>query len=76
MTFGDFHLEHSYIQGNHERECNDPNLASIASNTSGRQQVNNCLIGYFNGPVVASNVTVGGGPPTSRFTPIGVQLIR
>ena len=76
VSFGNFHLLHSYIQGNHETECNDAaTLASVASN--GTNQVNNCLIGYFNAPVVAGEFEVGSGstPPTP-LTPVAVQLIR
>jgi hypothetical protein len=75
VTFGEFHLEHSYIQGNHETECNDPSLASIASAGTGNQ-LDNCLIGYFTGPVVAAEMTVGDLTPTSQFTPIAIELIR
>jgi hypothetical protein len=75
VTLGKFHLEHSYIQGNHETECNDPTLASPASSASGT--IKNCLIGYFKDRVIASNMTVGPGTtaPTS-LTPIAVQLIK
>lgn len=71
VTFGDFHLVHSYIQGNHDADCNSPSLASVAGNN-----VKNCLIGFFNGPVVASEGTVGGTNPASSFTPLAIQLIR
>jgi hypothetical protein len=74
VTLGDFHLLHSYIQGNHETECNDPALASVASTGL---DANNCLIGYFRGPVVRSNLSVG--PSTTAptaFTPFAVQLIK
>jgi Flp pilus assembly protein TadG len=76
VTFGKFQLEHSYIQGNHQTECNDPSLASAASPTTSGNPINNCLIGYFKERVIAGNVTVGGGPPTSTLTPYGVQLIK
>lgn len=76
VTFAEFHLERSYIQNRHELECNDPALAVTASPAGATNQVNNCLIGYFKGPVVASNVTVGPGTGTSSFTPVGIQLIR
>jgi hypothetical protein len=75
VTLGEFHLINSYIQGNHQVECNDPALASVAS--SGTQTLNNCLIGYFKGPVVRSNLSVG--PSTtapSEFTPFAIQLIK
>jgi hypothetical protein len=74
VTFGEFHLEAAFISENRETECNDPDLASTAG--AGGARIKNCLIGYFNGPVVAGGVTVGGGPPVSEFSPIGVQLIR
>lgn len=76
VTFGKFHLEHSYIQGNHETECNDPSLASIASSPTG--SIKNCLIGYFKERVIASNLTVGSGttPGASSVTPFAVQLIK
>lgn len=76
VTFGEFRLEQSYIQGNHEAECNDPSLVSIAS-SGPTQQLNNCLIGYFKGRVVASNLTVGAGTTgASSLTPFAVQLIK
>ena len=75
VTFGKFHLLHSYIQGNHETECNDPSLASIASSPGGN--IKNCLIGYFKDRVVASDLTVGAGTTaSSSLTPIAVQLIK
>lgn len=74
VTFAEFHLEKAYIQDSEESACNDAGLASTAG--AGGARIKNCLIGYFKGPVVASEVTVGGGPPVSEFTPIGVQLIR
>lgn len=75
VAFGEFHLEHSYIQGNYEAECNDSSLAVPASSGDGNL-LNNCLIGYFNEPVIASNVTVGSGSAASSFSPLGIQLIR
>lgn len=75
-AFGEFHLIHSYIQGNYETECNDPALASTATAAATGNQLNNCLIGYFKSPVVASNATVGSGPRSSSFTPAAVQLIK
>ena len=76
VTFGEFHLEHSYIKGNHEAECNDPSLASIAS-SGPTLQLNNCLIGYFKSRVIASNLTVGAGTTAaSSLTPFAVQLIK
>ena len=76
VTFATFHLEHSYIQGNHESECNNPSLASPASPTSTGNPVNNCLIGYFKERVVARNMTVGSSTPTNAFTPLAIQLIH
>jgi hypothetical protein len=77
VTFGEFHLEHSYIQGNHQAECNDPSLVSTASTTGTTNPLNNCLIGYFKSRVIASNLTVGSGTtPTSSLTPVAVQLIK
>lgn len=74
-TFGKFYLESSYIQGNHETECNDPALASIASSPGGN--IKNCLIGYFKERVIASNMTVGAGATApNSMTPIAVQLIK
>jgi hypothetical protein len=77
-TFAVFHLEHSYIQGSHHVECNDPALVSPASppGTSVPQQVDNCLVGYFKDRVVAKNMTVGSGTATSAFTPLAIQLIH
>lgn len=76
-TFGVFHLVHSYIQGNFQDECNGASLVSPASppGTPRAQQVNNCLIGYFKGKVVAGNFSVGSSTPTSRYTPLAIQLI-
>lgn len=76
VTFATFHLEHSYIQQNHEAECNDPALASPASPTGPGNKVNNCLIGYFKEDVVAKNMTVGSTTPFNEFTPLAIQLIR
>jgi len=76
-TFGEFHLLHSYIQGNHQAECNDPSLALIASSDpDSNQLLNNCLIGYFKAPVIAANMTVGSSTPTSSLTPLAIQLIK
>jgi hypothetical protein len=76
VTFGEFHLEHSYIQGNNEAECNDPALASIASSDP-TMPIKNCLIGYFKARVIASNLTVGAGTTgASSLTPFAVQLIK
>ena len=74
-TIAVFHLEHSYIQGSHETECNDPALASPASPPGATNPVNNCLIGYFKEKVVGKNLTVGGTTATSRFQPLAIQLI-
>jgi hypothetical protein len=75
-TFAVFHLEHSYIQNNHEAECNDPALVSTASPLSAGNPENNCLIGYFKEKVVAKNMTVGSTTATSEFTPLAIQLIH
>jgi hypothetical protein len=75
VTLGKFHLVHSYIQGNHETECNDPTLASIASAPGAR--IKQCLIGYFKDRVIASEMTVGPGTTApSSLTPFAVQLIK
>ena len=71
VTLGKFHLEHSYIQGNNESECNDAALASPAG-----VGIKNCLIGYFKERVIASNMTVGGTTAPTSMTPIAVQLIK
>lgn len=77
-AFASFHLLHSYIAQNHQAECNDASLASTATygGNTGGSALNNCLIGYFNGPV-----TVGGGEvtdtdPGGDFQSRGVQLIK
>lgn len=75
-TFAIFHLEHSYISGNHQSECNDPALVSSASPPSTGNPVNNCLIGWFKEKVVAKNMTVGSATATSEFTPLAIQLIH
>ena len=75
VTFGVFHLEHSYIQGNHQAECNDSSLVSPASPPSATNPENTCLIGYFKEKVVAANLSVGSLTPTSQFSPIAIQLI-
>ena len=77
VTFGVFHLEHAYISGNHQNECNAayPTLVSPASPPDAVNLENNCLIGYFKDRVVAANMTVGSMTPTSRFQPLAIQLI-
>ena len=75
-TFATFHLEHSYIQGMHQAECNDPALVSTASPASAGNPENNCLIGYFKEKVVAKNMTVGSSTAHSEFTPLAIQLIK
>lgn len=75
-TLATFHLEHSYIQGNHQSECNDPSLVSTASPAFVTNAVNNCLIGYFKDKVVAANMTAGGMTPQSQFSPLAIQLIH
>jgi hypothetical protein len=75
-TFATFHLEHSYIQGSHQAECNDPALVSTASPSGAKNPENNCLIGYFKEKVVAKNMTVGSATATSEFTPLAIQLIH
>lgn len=74
-TVAVFHLEHAYIQGNFETECNAPSLVSPASPPGVGNPVNNCLIGYFKEKVVGKNLTVGGSTATSRFQPLAIQLI-
>jgi hypothetical protein len=76
VTFGKFHLEHSYIQGNHQVECNDPSLASPASPAGSGNPVNNCLIGYFKEAVIASDMEVGGSTPNSSASVLAIQLIH
>ena len=50
VSFGEFRLLHSYLQGNHQAECNDTStLASTAGVGTGNLP-NNCLIGYFKSP--------------------------
>jgi hypothetical protein len=75
-TFGTFHLEHAYISGMHQSECNDPALVSPASPPGTGNPVNNCLIGWFKDKVVAKNMTVGSATATSEFTPLAIQLIH
>jgi Flp pilus assembly protein TadG len=75
VSFGEFHLEHSYIQGLHEAECNDPSLAIPATSGSG-SPINNCLIGYFNAPVIAKSGSVGSGTSAYSYTPLAIQLIK
>jgi hypothetical protein len=75
VSFGTFHLEHSYIAQNHESECNDAALASTAGTGTGNQP-NNCLIGYWKEPIVAGEFTVGGLTPNSEYSPLAIQLIK
>jgi Flp pilus assembly protein TadG len=75
VTFATFHLEHSYIQGSHQADCNDSSLVSPASPPGSTNPVDNCLIGYFKDEVVAGNMTVGGLTKTSEFQPLAIQLI-
>jgi Flp pilus assembly protein TadG len=75
VTFGIFHLEHSYIQGSHQADCNDGSLVSPASPPGSGNPVDNCLIGYFKADVVAANMTVGGITQTSEYQPLAIQLI-
>jgi hypothetical protein len=77
-TFAVFHLEHAYIQENHQAECNAayPTLVSPASPADATNPENNCLIGYFKDRVVATNMTVGSSTPTSQFQPLAIQLIQ
>jgi hypothetical protein len=79
VTFASFRLQNSFIQGNHHTECNDPSLASTATYNAGGvnagQQIDNCLIGYFNEEVVVGGeVTLD--PPSTSFEMRGVQLIK
>jgi hypothetical protein len=67
---------HSYIQGSHQAECNDPSLVSTASPPGAGNLENNCLIGHFKDKVVARNMTVVSGTATSEFTPLAIQLIH
>lgn len=76
VTFADFHLEHSYIQGNHEAECNDPALVSTAGPEGAVNPPDNCLIGYFKAPVVAGEFEAGGTTPESSFSPVAIQLVE
>jgi hypothetical protein len=77
VDFAEFHLVHSYIQGNHQAECNDTSTLAVPATVADTgNQINTCLIGYFKGPVLVSEATVGVGPPESSSTPLGVQLIR
>jgi Putative Flp pilus-assembly TadE/G-like len=76
-SFGVFHLEHAYIQGNFQSECNAgrPTLVSPASPPTEANPVKQCLIGYFKDRVVAKNMTVGSSTPFNAFTPLAIQLI-
>jgi len=82
VTFGDFHLVHSYIQGMHQAECNAPPPALVSTATfnagsiTGGALIDNCLIGYFNSGVIAGPGEVTGTPTDPRFTQRGVQLIK
>ncbi|HXG39866.1 MAG TPA: pilus assembly protein TadG-related protein [Candidatus Limnocylindrales bacterium] len=73
VTFANFHLEQAYIQGNNQRECNDPSILQAGGNGG-----TSCLVGKFNAPVVAANMTVGSAtrPTSSVLTPLSVQLIK
>jgi hypothetical protein len=79
-AFANFHLVHSYIANNHQAECNDPNLVSTATYNataySTGQLLNNCLIGYFNDPVVVGGGEVSQDAPNPEFQSKGVQLIK
>jgi len=75
VTFAEFHLERSYIQGNFEAECNDPSLVSTAGTSSAVNPPDNCLIGYFKAPVVAGEFEAGGTTPESQFSPVAIQLV-
>jgi hypothetical protein len=78
-AFASFHLVHSYIQGNHHAECNDPALVSTATydaaNSGSGALLDNCLIGYYNEAVVAGG-EVSETPSSSSFEMRGVQLIK
>jgi len=76
VSFGMFHLVHSYISGNHQSECNDTSTLVLTAGVGSGNLPNNCLIGYFKAPVLAGNYTAGGLTPTTEFTPVTVQLIR
>ena len=76
VDFAKFHLISSFIQGNHETECNDATTLVAPASAGTGAQIKNCLIGYFKDPVIAGPGTVGSGPPTSNFTPFGIQLIK
>ena len=76
VTFAKFHLEHSYIQGNHQVECNDSLSLAIPATSGTGNQINNCLIGYFKEPVIAKNASVGSGTAYSNLSPLAIQLIK
>ena len=75
VSFADFRLENSYVQGNHEAECNDPALVSTAGTEGAVNPPDNCLIGYFKAPVVAGEFEAGGMVPESSFSPVAIQLV-
>jgi Flp pilus assembly protein TadG len=79
VAIASFHLDHSYIQGNHHAECNDPSLVSTATynatGVTGGQLLDNCLIGYFNEAVLVGG-EVTQSPPITGFQSFGVQLIK
>jgi Flp pilus assembly protein TadG len=79
VALASFHLDHSFIQGNHHVECNDPALVSTATfdaaNTGTGQLLDNCLIGFFNDAVVSGG-EVTETAPSSNFQMRGVQLIK
>jgi hypothetical protein len=77
-AFANFHLLHSYIADNHQAECNDPALVSTATfgGNIGGMALNNCLIGYFNDPVLVGGGEVSINPPSADFHSFGVQLIQ
>jgi len=77
-AFANFHLLHSYIADNHQLECNDPALVSTATfgGNIGGSALNNCLIGYFNDPVLVGGGEVSINPPSADFHSFGVQLIQ
>jgi len=79
VTFANFHLERSFIQGNNEAECNASDLVSTATynglDPTTRQLLNTCLVGYFNDAVaVGGEVTLNA--PSTSFEMRGVQLIK
>lgn len=73
VTFASFHLDAAYVQGSHVAECNAPGLVAVTGGNGG----SSCLVGYFNGPVVASNMTVGtANPYTTGYSVRTIQLIK